>query len=141
MVRTYKPKTNRKVTTPRKIQAAIDLVKAGWPLRKAAADKGLNRQTLCNALKKSKTAGEAVQAPFNLTFKTRQIFSTEQENSIAEYCIQMARMGYGLTVRTCRELALEVAEKNSVKVPPNWTKSKLAGIDWFHGNAISTLVY
>lgn len=133
MVRNYKPKTQRKVTTPRKLQAAIALVKAGWSLRQAGENKGVNRQTLFRAYQKMKNDTE--NAPVLLSYKSRAIFTPEIEKSIADYCIQMAQMGYGLSVRMCRELACEVANKNNLKMPPNWETEKVAGIDWFHGKS------
>lgn len=39
------------------------------------------------------------------------------------------------SVRMCRELAYEVADKNNLKMPPNWETEKVAGIDWFHGKS------
>ncbi|KAE8741495.1 hypothetical protein FOCC_FOCC012980 [Frankliniella occidentalis] len=131
MVRNYKPKTNRKLTSPRKLKAAVALVKAGWSIRKAAKDKGINRQTLFKACKKKNKQPDV--SPPQLTYNSRSVLSPEIEKSISDYCIQVAQMGYGLTVLKCRELAFEVAQKNNIQMPLNWTKEQRAGIDWYHG--------
>lgn len=133
MARNYKRKTDRKTTSPRKLYEAVKLVKAGWAIRKAAQKKGVNRQTLFKAYKKSKEHLDVTPAQFKLSFKSRNVFPEELEHSIADYCIQVAQMGYGLTVRMSRELAYEVAVRNNLKIPANWKRDQLAGIDWFHG--------
>ncbi|XP_039311164.1 uncharacterized protein LOC120356784 [Solenopsis invicta] len=47
--------------------------------------------------------------------------------------MQVAQMGYGLTVHMVRELAWQVAVENNLPIPENWKKECKAGIDWFHG--------
>lgn len=39
-------------------------------------------------------------------------------------------MAYGLTYVQTRELAFQYAIKLGKDVPENWTKNKIAGIDW-----------
>jgi len=68
-----------------------------------------------------------------LSHASRRIFTDDQEDNIAAYCIQVSKMGYGLTIQKVRELAWEVAQKNNINVPENWQREKQAGIDWFHG--------
>lgn len=61
------------------------------------------------------------------------------EDSISDYCIQVAEMGYGLTVIKVRELAYEVATRNNLKMPPSWERDTMAGIDWFQGKSLKPL--
>lgn len=137
MVRNYVKKTDRKPTTPRKLNDAIKLVEDGWSIRQAAKHKTINRETLRVAYEKFKKTPdvEAEKITINLSYQTRNIFPKVLEDELAEYCIEVARMGYGLSVRQARELAYEVADKNreKLKIPPSWDKEKIAGIEWFHG--------
>ncbi|KAK3923478.1 Tigger transposable element-derived protein 1 [Frankliniella fusca] len=111
MVRKYIPKTKRKVTSPSKLRLAVEsVIKSDYAIRQAAVLHGINRH-----------------------FLRLQIFSTVLEDSIASYCIEVARMGYGLSVEMVRELAFEVAQKNNLKFPTSWVTNQKAGIDWFHG--------
>ena len=68
-----------------------------------------------------------------LTLGAKQVFTKDIEDSIASYCVEVSRMGYGLSVDKVRELAFEVADKNEVKMPAKWTTEKKAGLDWFKG--------
>jgi len=71
----------------------------------------------------------------NLSHQSRTIFPDEVESQLANYCLDVARMGYGLSVRSVRDLAYELADKNrdKIKVPKGWDVNRSAGIEWFHG--------
>ena len=68
-----------------------------------------------------------------MSYQSRCIFTKEIEESIVQYCMQVAQMDYGLTVHMVRELAWQVAVENNLPIPENWKKECKAGIDWFHG--------
>jgi trimethylamine:corrinoid methyltransferase-like protein len=129
MVRNYKKKTDRKITSPTKLAQAIKLVSGGWAIRAAASHVNINRSALVNAIKKSTSTGNNIK----LSYASRNIFTDEQEKSIADYCIQVCKMGYGLTIEKVRELAWEVSKQNKIPVPRNWDTEMLAGIEWFQG--------
>ncbi|KAK3910370.1 ARS-binding protein 1 [Frankliniella fusca] len=137
MVRNYVRKTERKPTTPRKLNAALKLVQNGWSIRKAAKEKEICRETLRVAYEKFKKIPEveAENITINLSYQTRNIFPKDLEEEIAQYCMEVARMGYGLSVRQARELAFEIADRNreKLKIPPSWDTANIAGIEWFHG--------
>lgn len=135
MVRTYKKKTSRKPTSPRKLAAAVQLVHDGWPIRTAARQKGINRQTLWKVVHCSKNLEniEDNSNCFQLSYGRKSIFSKQLEDEIVAYCIDMARMGFGLSVNKVRELAYETAIINNLPIPQNWKDNKIAGIDWFKG--------
>jgi len=116
MSRIYKRKTNRKTTSPTKLQGAVDLVKAGWSVRQAAKYKNVNRQTLWRMTQKIKNATDPDSISFKLSYNSRNVFTLEVEKDIENYCIEIARMGYGLSVLKVRELAFEVADKNKIKM-------------------------
>ena len=137
MVRNYVKKSERKITTPRKLNDAIKLVQDGWFVRQAAKYKTISRETLRLAYEKFKKTpeAEAEKITINLSYQTRNMFPKVLEEELAQYCIEVARMGYGLSVRQARELAYEVADQNrqKLKIPPSWDKEKIGGIDLFHG--------
>jgi len=97
MARNYVKTTNRKLTTPRKLNDAIRFVQDGWSIRQAAKHKTINRETLRLAYEKFKKTpdGEAEKITINLSYQTRNIFPKVLEDEPAQYCIEVARMGYG----------------------------------------------
>jgi len=137
MARNYVKKTTRKATSPKKLQEACKLVNAGWALRAAARQANVHHQVLwkfvTKAKKKESDLANIHISAFKLSHASRRIFTDDQEDNIAAYCIQVSKMGYGLTIQKVRELAWEVAQKNNINVPENWQREKQAGIDWFHG--------
>jgi len=80
-------------------------------LRRAAEKAGISRQSLSRIMQKIKRSRspDPTKLSFHLTHASRNIFKMEEENSIAEYCIQLSQMGYGLTIIAVRELAYDVA--------------------------------
>lgn len=82
MVRTYKKKTDRKATTPRKLTEALSLVKAGYSIRQAAKQKGVNRQTMWRVAQKAKKAADP-ESPENvaLSFGTKTVFTSVYQRS------------------------------------------------------------
>ncbi|XP_034234265.1 uncharacterized protein LOC117641222 [Thrips palmi] len=135
MVRYYVKKTDRKATSPRKLSAAVNLVRGGQSLRSVARLKNINRQTLWKACQKTKNldaVSECTQE-VQLKYGKRHIFSKDIEDSIVSYCLEVAQMGYGLSTDNVRELAFEVADKNKIQMPEKWSVEKKAGLDWFQG--------
>lgn len=140
MVRTYKKKTNRKPTSPTKLAVAVQLVGDGWPIRTAAQQTGINRQTLWKIVHRTNNLENVDNNStcFQLSYGRKSLFSKQLEDEIAAYCIDMARMGFGLSVNKVRELAYETAIKNNLPILENWKDSKMAGIDWFKGKIHDT---
>ena len=120
MVRNYKKKTDQKVHTPRKLRKALELVKDGLSIRIAAEIANVNRQALFRLHKKTKNEANVDDLNLHLSHNSRSTFSEEQETIIAQYCIELAQMGYGLTVEKVRELAFETADLNGLKIPEKW---------------------
>lgn len=135
MVRTYQRKTNRKVISPRKLVEAVKLVRSGYAIRTIAKQKGINRQTLWKAVKRTNNRDEVDDKckELQLSYSKRSIFTNKMEDQIVKYCIDMAQMGFGLTVNKVREIAYETAIKNKLSVPIIWKQNKVAGVDWFKG--------
>ena len=49
---------------------------------------------------------------------------------MVQYITKCSKMSYGLTLSDARKLAFDLAEANSVKMPPNWVREKMAGRGW-----------
>ncbi|KAK9732054.1 Tc5 transposase DNA-binding domain [Popillia japonica] len=59
----------------------------------------------------------------------KRIFSAEQEQQLAEHCVEMDQRFYGLTRKMFRKMAYEFAEANHIKHKFN-IQTRLAGHDW-----------
>jgi len=143
MVRNYKKKTDRKPNTPRKLRKGLELLKQGYSLRVAAKEANVNYACLFRLSKKTKdckTDSEISDDALRLSHNSRSIFTNAMEESIAQYCTDMALIGYGLTTLKVRELAYETAMINKVKVPDSWTKETIAGLDWLHGKSLHLII-
>lgn len=142
MVRNYKPKTERKPSSPSKIKAAVKAVLQGHKIRSTAKVFKVSRTTLTKYLKELKEANPTAVIPTSPTIKKksfahRLVIPATLETSISSYCVEVAQMGYGLTTLKVRELAHEVAVKNNIQVPNSWTRDKMAGLDWFSSKGMT----
>ena len=61
----------------------------------------------------------------------RQVFSKEQEELLAEYCIKASLMYYGICPAELKYLAYNYAIKLNLSVPGSWKENKTAGPDWY----------
>lgn len=132
MVRTYKKKTNRTVASPSKLKKGLELIRNGKSLRAAAVECGLNYGCLFRVHKQTKQ-NENLEIIPKLSQASRAIFTQEQEQALASYCVEMTMIGYGLPTLMVRELAFETAIRNHINMPTSWETEKAAGLDWFHG--------
>lgn len=118
---------------------AVQLVEEGWAMRAAARQCNVKKSNLWDLLKKVKKSGidpsTAPKKAFKRKVGSKGIFDETQEQSIVDYCIQVCKMGYGLTVDKVRELAYEVAMANNMECPAKWHDNKMAGIEWYHGKS------
>lgn len=59
---------------------------------------------------------------YHSKFTHRQVFTYEQEQKIADYCIERSRMNFGLTYALARELAYKYAVALNVnkRIPAKW---------------------
>ena len=63
-----------------------------------------------------------------------RVFTDEQEKSICEYAIRIAKMFYGLTILEFCKLAYSYAEAcKSSCIPGSWVKDGAAPRDWYYG--------
>lgn len=109
------------------MQKAIQLVKDGRSIHKAAVECNLKYSTLRRYVKRHELNDEAGFVP---NYEVNAVFTHEQETILKNYISECALMFYGLTAKDTRQLAYQVATANNLKVPPSWVKNKIAGVDW-----------
>jgi hypothetical protein len=66
-------------------------------------------------------------------YNSRHIFTDEREVAFVSYLVQCAKMCYGLDTVESRRLAFEMAQYNSLEIPPSLLQKGMAGIDWLYG--------
>lgn len=91
----------------------------------------VSRATLTRQLKKYKEDNEKYCYSVNCAVK--QIFSSDEEDSLVEYIINVAHMKYGLTKKGVRLLALKFAKANNKSLPLNSETDSIAGEEWMRG--------
>ncbi|KAF2891149.1 hypothetical protein ILUMI_15024 [Ignelater luminosus] len=112
----------------------LELVHDGdknFSIKKVAKDFKLDYSTLSRYLKKFKTAklhNEAMNVGYS---KHKTIFTSEQENILANYVKRSTEIMFGLTTQEVRQLAYHCAVTHKIKIPDSWIKNKKAGVDWF----------
>ena len=126
MPRNKKP--SREPNCPDKLKVAVELVvKDNFTLRKASERTGIAFQTIARYVDKyRKKDGDIDYEP---VFKST-ILDDRMEQEMVQYITKCSKMNYGLTLSDARKLAFDLAEANSVKMPPNWVREKMAGRDW-----------
>ena len=62
-----------------------------------------------------------------------QVFSDSQEESLEEYLITSSKMFHGLTPKSAKQLAYEIALTDKLTMPKKWLENKEAGCDWLNG--------
>uniref|UniRef100_A0A671X1I5 HTH CENPB-type domain-containing protein n=1 Tax=Sparus aurata TaxID=8175 RepID=A0A671X1I5_SPAAU len=80
---------------------------------------------------KKREAKEVKTVEYGGTAEAKRVFSEEVEKKLADHIKKLAEKFHGLTPKKCRELALELAERNYIPTHSNWREKGLAGKDWF----------
>ena len=99
MPRVYVRKTDKGQVPREVMERAIQAVKEGMPVRKAAKTYSIARTTLNNNLVKAKKDSTATLEP---NYKHSQIFNQEQETSLANYLEKCSGMFHGVTTKNVR---------------------------------------
>ncbi|XP_018399362.1 PREDICTED: uncharacterized protein LOC108777065, partial [Cyphomyrmex costatus] len=60
------------------------------------------------------------------------VFSTEEENELAQYILNCAKHYYGISIVDLKLLAYQLATK-LCKCPDQWQKKRIAGKKWYYG--------
>ena len=130
MPRVYIRKTDKGQVPREVMERAIQAVKEGMPVRKAAKTYSIAHTTLNNNLVKAKKDSTAKLEP---NYKHSHIFNQEQETSIANYLEKCSGMFHGLTTKNVRTLAYEMAFLNRIEMPATWTEKQIAAREWLFG--------
>jgi hypothetical protein len=142
MGRSWKRKTaSHGVFDGKVMHDAVAEVLSGKSLRSVAEERGLKKSTLQRYVVSKKKLSEndenGVLPTQSLTYRPHydhaRVFSGELEKLLAEYCLESARMNWGLSPTECCKLAYELAVANSLKIPNSWEESMTAGYEWFRG--------
>jgi hypothetical protein len=124
MPRTKPRSTNKGSWSVAAMNAAMDAVKSGVPVREASRKFDVPRSSLRDRLK----AGNC----YEIRLGRKATFNPAQETEIANHLLALAKLFYGLTQLQLRNAAFEYATKNGIQNNFNAQKH-LAGKDWYHG--------
>ena len=137
MVRTYKPKTERRSLDEERIKTTVsDVTLKVLSIRKAAEKYGIKPATLQYRVEKFGKASEEGNRHLLICIGQNilaQVFTVDQEKMFSEYLLTCSKMHYGLTLQQLLTLAYEYAEHLGCKYPESWRKNKRAGKDWAAG--------
>lgn len=103
------------------------VVEKTFSIRAAAKSKGIPFQTLFCYVKAMKSDPD-IEIRMKPNYEVRKIFSDEQERDLAEYVNTCSKMSYGMSTNSLRNLAYEMAVRNTIDVPASWRTSKCAGL-------------
>lgn len=109
------------------MKKAVDLVKNGMSIHKAARECNLKYSTVRRYVKKHENQDNVQFVP---DYEVNAIFSREQEEILKAYISECALIFYGLTAKETRQLAYQLAIANQLKVPSSWLSNQIAGVDW-----------
>ena len=75
------------------------------------------------------------QAIFELKtrFLHRLVFNKNEEIDLADYLKRSSAMFHGLSIKTTKKVAYELALRNEKNMPPSWQEKKEARSDWLVG--------
>ncbi|KAI5724685.1 hypothetical protein M8J77_005936 [Diaphorina citri] len=113
------------------MKEAVELVKAGMSVRKAAQLKNVKKSTLFDYVKRAAKHPDQ-ELTCKPAYNSRQVFTEKLEIDLRDYLIRTAEMFYGFTKEESRILAYEVAKANNLKYPTSWDREQKAGTDWLY---------
>lgn len=116
---------------------ALDAVHSSDPkqkisLREAVKVFGVSLATLSRESKKYQNSGSA-NYRYTTKYAVKQVFTEDEEKTLEDYIVKIAKMQYGLTKKGVRELAYKFAAANIKNYPLSWNKEKIAGEEWMRG--------
>uniref|UniRef100_A0A669F7P6 Zgc:113274 n=1 Tax=Oreochromis niloticus TaxID=8128 RepID=A0A669F7P6_ORENI len=118
MPRTYRRKTSWGSTPLEEIERRASEVKGGKSIRSVAKERQIDRSTLRRYIKKRDTQ-EVRSVGYSGTASAKRVFSEEVEKELAEHIKKLAEQFH------------ELAGRNNIPTPSNWTEKGLAGKEWF----------
>ena len=137
MVCYYKAKTQKgQHDGTRMLKAVIEVIK-GNKITHVARDLNVNRTTLGRYVKRvegKEMEGKELRNFTGEDFKSkmnhRQIFTPEEEILLRKYLMLVYNLFNGLTYIQTRILVYDTAKNWKKKLPPNWEKDRMGGIDF-----------
>jgi len=139
MVRNRERKTNIGMTNEETMREAVKAVlKDKMPIREAAREYNVSNTTLQRYVLKSKDinwdeASNAKDIKFKPNYDVRKIFSTKEEQMLANYFIQASKLHHSLPPEEAKILAFQYATSLKKNIPESWKKNQCAGRDWLEG--------
>ncbi|XP_021695236.1 uncharacterized protein LOC110675156 [Aedes aegypti] len=113
MVRFYKRRSERNNWPQSNLNAAIEAVKNGTPIRRASVVYQIPRATL-------KCYVNSVRPPqIQKLGGFSCVFTEAQESELLDYILFIEQSFYGITIKEIRKLAFDLAEKNGINHPFN----------------------
>ncbi|KAK2724543.1 hypothetical protein QYM36_001145, partial [Artemia franciscana] len=136
-MRTYKRKTENGTIPPEVIRQGVQKILEGGKFATVACEMHIPRSTLKRYTQKFLTevgtsTNDVSEVPlenFIPRYKTRKIFTAEEEKSLENYLIRASQLHHGLSTREVRKLAFDFAEKLGKDIH-HWEEAKTAGKDW-----------
>lgn len=122
----YNRKSNRGNWSAKSLENALKDISKGKSVRKCSVEYGIPRRTLRDRIKRGNN-----KKPYSYCINV-QVFTVEQEKTLADHAITLSKIFYGITRREFCSLAYEFALKNNI--PNKFSKeSKMAGKNWYYG--------
>ncbi|CAK1582745.1 unnamed protein product [Parnassius mnemosyne] len=112
-------------------EAVSEVLEKGQSINKTALIFNILRAYLAKIVKKVKASGETVYKHCP-NIGNKRIFTTDQENMLADYLKIASKMCYGLTRQQTKKLAFDYAMANDI-TPDKWKEIKIASDDWLKG--------
>lgn len=125
------PKKRKRPEKSKIEEGVSEVLEKGQSINKTALALNISRAYLAKIVKKVKASGE-------LSYKhcpnigNRRIFTTDQENMLADYLKTACKMCYGLTRQQTKKLAFDYAVANDI-CPSIWKQNETASDDWLKG--------
>nr|XP_042896222.1 uncharacterized protein LOC122269010 [Parasteatoda tepidariorum] len=139
MVRNRERKTNIGMVNSETMREAVKAVlKDKMPIREAAREYNASNTTLQRYVLKSKDVNwdkdsNAKDIIFKPNYDVRKIFSTKEEQMLANYFIQASKLHHDLPPEEAKILAFQYATSLKKDIPESWKRNQCAGRDWLEG--------
>ncbi|XP_076035777.1 uncharacterized protein LOC143021873 isoform X2 [Oratosquilla oratoria] len=133
MVRKYQSKTDRARADGNLMERAVDEVVKGKSIREVSRLLDVNRITLSRYVKKFQAGQAKKTKDYAPKYNTRQVFTEEEEDGLAEYIVTCSQLLHGLGLTAVRRLAFDYAMKKDKTCPDSWKHNCMAGKDWMAG--------
>ncbi|CAH1970304.1 unnamed protein product [Acanthoscelides obtectus] len=112
-------------------EAVSEVLEKGQSINRTALALNISRAYLAKIVKKVKTSGDSSYEHCP-NIGNRRIFTTEQENMLADYLKTASKMCHGLTRHQAKMLGFDYVVANDI-CPPKWKAVETATDDWLKG--------